>query len=98
MANEPSRNPIYVDTAPFIYQPHADGTPNRAMMKVFKIVWSGQAQAGDEVMIQDAAGHLIWNARAYNTDFQQETMGGWFNGFQVTRLDSGYLQIYLTKA
>lgn len=97
MANEPSKNPIYVDTAPFVYQPNAAGKPNIAMMWVSKIVWSGQAAAGDEVMIVDAAGHMIWNARAYNTDFQQDTYGGWFNGFQVTRLDSGYLQIYLTK-
>jgi hypothetical protein len=97
MANAASRNPIYIDTAPFVWQPRADGTPSIAMMKVYKIVWSGQAQAGDEVMIEDAAGHLIWNARAYNTNFQQDTYGGWFNGFQVTRLDSGFLQVYITK-
>jgi hypothetical protein len=96
MANKFSRNPLYIDTAPAVWQPNVAGQATVIPLKIKTIVWSGQAAAGDEAMVVDSAGNLIWNARAYNTDFQQESPNvGWINGLQVTRLDSGFLQIYL---
>lgn len=96
MANQSAFNPVYVDTAPFVWQPNAKGLPNIGPLRIKTLVWSGQATAGDEVMVLDARGNLIWNARAYNTDFQQESPHiGWVQGLQVTQLDSGFLQIYL---
>jgi hypothetical protein len=97
MANQASWNPLYIDTVPFVWQPNSQGNPNVCPLKIESIVWSGQAAAGDVVTVLDAYGHEIWNAEAYNTDFQQESSKiGWVNGLQVTRLDSGHLQFYLS--
>ncbi len=97
MANQSAFNPIYIDTAPFAWQPNSKGLPTIIPLKIETIVWSGQAAAGDVATVLDAYGHEVWNAEAYNTDFQQESPKiGWINGLQVTRLDSGHLQIYLS--
>jgi hypothetical protein len=96
MANKFSFNPMYVDTLPAVWQPNAAGKATRIPLKIKTIVWSGQAAAGDVCLIQDAYGNTIWNAEAYNTDFQQESPNiGWVQGFQVVTLASGHLQVYL---
>jgi hypothetical protein len=96
MANKSSFNPIFVDTAPFTWQPNAAGQATVIPLKIKTIVWSGQAAAGDTAMVLDGKGNVIWDPSAYNTDFQQESPNiGWVNGLQVTQLSSGKLQIYL---
>jgi hypothetical protein len=96
MANQSAFNPIYVDTAPFVWQPNAKGDPTRIPLKIKTIVWSGYAAATDTASVQDAYGNVIWNASGYAADFQQESPGiGWVQGLQVPTLTSGKLQIYL---
>ena len=97
MANQAAFSPIYVDTAPFVWQPTAAGLPTVCMMKLFKCVWTKQVAAGDHATIMDAYNNVIWDAEAYQANFEQETCPGWINGLQITRLDSGVLQLYLTK-
>ena len=95
MANQTAFNPVYVDTAPYVWQPNAAGLPTLIPLKITKIVWTKQVSTGDHATLKDAYGNLIWDAEAYQANFEQETQPGWVNGLQVTRLDSGALQIYL---
>lgn len=96
MANQSAFNPIYVDTAPFVWQPNADGQPSLIPLKIKTIVWSGYAAAADTAVVADAYGNIVWSASGYAADFQQESPNiGWINGLQVTNLSSGKLQIYL---
>lgn len=96
MANQWGFNPLYIDTLPAVWQPNAKGQATIIPMKIKTIVWSGQANPGDQAEVQDAYGNIVWNALAYNTDFQQESPNiGWVQGLQVTILTSGHLQIYL---
>lgn len=97
MANQAAFNPLYIDTAPWVWQPNAKGLPTVIPLKIETIVWSGQAAAGDNAVVLDGLGNEVWNALAYNTDFQQESPKiGWVNGLQVPTLASGHLQIYLS--
>ena len=97
MVNQAAFNPIYVDTAPFVWQPNAASQPTLIPVKLFKIIWTKMVSTGDHATIKDAYGNLIWDAEAYEANFEQATCPGFVNGFQVTRLDSGVLQIYLMK-
>lgn len=97
MANQAAFNPIFVDTAPFVWQPNAAGAATIIPMKVFKIVWTKQVSTGDKATVTDAYGNQVWDAEAYQANFEQCTCPGFINGLQVTRLDSGVLQIYIMK-
>ena len=96
MANQSAFNPIYIDTAPFVWQPNASGLPTKIPLKIKTMVWSGYAAAADTATVEDGFGNIVWAASGYAADFQQESPGiGWVNGLQVTSLTSGHLQIYL---
>jgi hypothetical protein len=96
MANNAAWNPVYVDTAPFVWNPNAAGLPGIIPLRIETIVWSGYTANANKAVIKDANGHMIWNASGYAADFQQESPKiGWVNGLQVTELDEGVLQIYL---
>lgn len=96
MANQSAFNPIYVDTAPFVWQPNAAGLPTVIPLKIKTIVWSGYTANANKAVVQNAYGNMVWNAFGYAADFQQESPNiGWINGLQVTELDEGVLQIYL---
>ena len=95
--NQSAFNPIYVDTAPFVWQPDASGKATRIPLKIETIVWSGYAAATDTAIVEDSYGNIIWSAAGYAADFQQESFKiGWVNGLQVTNLTSGHLQISLS--
>jgi hypothetical protein len=96
MANQSAFNPIYVDTAPFVWQPNGAGLPSTTPLRIETMVWSGYTAAANKAVVKDAYGNIIWNAAGYAADFQQESPKiGWVNGLQVTELDEGVLQIYL---
>lgn len=96
MANQAAFNPIYVDTAPFVWNPNAAGLPGVTPLRIKTIVWAGYTANANKAVIKDAYGNFIWNASGYAADFQQESPHiGWVNGLQVTELDEGSLQIYL---
>lgn len=96
MANQAAFNPIYVDTAPFVWQPNSAGKPSIIPLKIKTIVWSGYAASTDTAVVEDGRGNIVWSAAGYAADFQQESPNiGWIQGLQVTSLTSGKLQIYL---
>jgi hypothetical protein len=96
MANQAAFNPLYVDTAPFVFNPNAAGKPGVTPLKIETIVWSGYTANANKAVVKDAHGNFIWNASGYAADFQQESPKiGWVNGLQVTELDEGNLTIHL---
>ena len=95
--NQAALNPIYVDTAPFVWQPNAAGKPTIIPLRIKTILWSGYGASTDKAVVKDGYGNFIWNASGYAADFQQESPNiGDVSGLQVTELTSGVLQIYLS--
>lgn len=97
MANNAAVNPIYIDTAPWVWQPNAAGLPTVVPVRIKTIVWSGYTANDQKAVVKDAYGNIVWNAFGYAAEFQQESphIGWTFGGLQVTELDAGVLQFYL---
>jgi hypothetical protein len=79
-------------------------TPGSGMLAsgylyVKSIKWVGNGVVGSggapHAVIQDSLGNTIWEsyAAAANFDITQSWENHWFNGFKVTTLDGGVLQL-----
>lgn len=86
MANQLDHNPWFIDTVM--------AAPYTAQVKICQIIWTNQAAQGDQVIILDAAGREIWNAKADEPNDERRSGSiGWVHGLQVTKLDSGNITI-----
>lgn len=86
MANQFDHNPWFVDSVM--------ASAYLSQVRIGQIIWTGQTALGDEVIILDKAGKIIWKAKADGPNDERRSGGiGWVHGLQVTQIDSGYLTI-----
>jgi len=75
-------------------------TPVRTESTTVKqIRWIGAEAAGDECIIEDLDGNILWDSVAAGESYvEADTLDReWPGGFKVTTLDSGVLRIYTER-
>lgn len=55
--------------------------------------WQDQAAAGNQLVIYDRNGFLLWSATAYGAGFQNRGKLFWCHGFAIAQMDSGTLLV-----
>ena len=91
MANNVAGNPWILDAA---------ATITTDTVRVAKLRWSAEAAAaGDNVVVSDSAGRVVWEAVATGTNNTVESPNlagnsGDIRGFVLTTINSGKLYVY----
>ena len=96
MANDLTGNPWLVDTAAATdLTVTAFGQSTR--IKVKSIRWDAEAAAaGNNAVVQDAAGRKVWGATATGANYSEsEMVEHWVTGIKVATLDAGQVAITL---
>lgn len=90
MANSVDKNPIVIDTA-------GSTIFNSGGVAVKLVRWVGGTTAGHTVVIQDAAGRVLWASVATGDNFVDQSLleTVWPEGFKVPTLASGKVYVYI---
>jgi len=86
MANVTNKNPMVLDTA---------GVISESPVVIKAIYWTGITTDGDDLVIKDMAGNIIWQAKGLaNTDRKIKLDNYVAQGLNLVTLDSGIVLVY----